>query len=321
MSGTPAAAAPIVLLGETMGLVRAAEIGTFAHVHEARVGIGGAESNVAIGLARLGTPSVWLGRVGADSLGQRIVRELLAERVDVRAVDDDAAPTGLMLKESPTPRSTAVYYYRAGSAGSRLAPDDLDRVDLTAAALLHVTGITPALSDSAKETVAAAVARAHAAGTPVSFDVNHRSRLWRDESYREIYREIARHATIVFAGEDEAALLVDGREARELADNLADLGPRHVVIKRGADGASALDEGTWRDVAALAIDPVDTVGAGDAFVAGWLSEWHRGASPEERLLTAAGSGAYVCLHPGDWEGLPTRAQLAAFGAGADPVSR
>lgn len=337
---------PIVTLGESMALVRSAEPGTFAQVHELRLGIGGAEANVAIGLSRLGTPAVWLGRVGDDSLGRRIERELHAERVAVHAVVDPGAPTGLMLKESPTPGSTVVHYYRAGSAGSRLGPGDLDAlgpVGIARAALLHVTGITPALSASARAAVDAAVDRAVAAGVPVSFDVNHRSRLWADSSYVEVYRSLAARATIVFAGDDEAALLVGGgtsssaaapsssgavsgstpplTDARALAEAIASLGPSTVVIKRGALGAAALDQGSWLEVAPVPITPVDTVGAGDAFVAGWLAEWHAGLGPDARLATAAKAGAFACLHPGDWEGLPTRRDLAGLGAGGDPVRR
>lgn len=337
---TPSARGPIVTLGEALALVRSTELGTFAQLHELRLGIGGAESNVAIGLARLGTPSVWLGRVGDDSLGRRVDRELHAERVTVHAVVDSDAPTGLMLKESPTPWTTIVHYYRAGSAGSRLCPDDLGALGpsgIERAALLHVTGITPALSSSALATVDAAVDRAVAASVPVSFDVNHRSRLWSDSSYIQVYRSLAARASIVFAGEDEAALLVDNGspssaapaagparsspEVRALAQAIAELGPTTVVIKRGARGGAALSEGSWIELDAISISPVDTVGAGDAFVAGWLAEWHADLGAADRLTTAVTAGAFACLQPGDWEGLPNRRDLAGFAAGGDPVRR
>lgn len=311
---------PIVTLGETMGLLRTTELGSLAQLQELRAGIGGAESNVAIGLARLGIPVTWLGRVGDDALGRRIVRELRAEGVTTEAVVDAEAPTGVMLKEQPAPGRSVVQYYRTGSAGSRLTPTDLDALDIEQSALLHITGITAALSEQARATVHAAAARAAAAGVPISFDVNHRSRLWRDEAWRAEYLALARHADIVFAGEDEAALLAPGlREPAELAAAIAELGPRTVVIKRGAAGAAALDAGTWYEQSAVPITPVDTVGAGDAFVAGWLAEWHRDASPAGRLAVAVRAGAHACLHPGDWEGLPFRRELLA--SGGDPVSR
>ncbi|MCU1407698.1 MAG: sugar kinase [Glaciihabitans sp.] len=318
----PNAPKPVVTLGESMGLVRANEIGSLAHVSNLTLGFGGAESNVAIGLARLGTPVTWLGRVGDDSLGRRITQTLRGEGVDVRAVINPDATTGLMLKESTTGQSTSVFYYRAGSAGSTLTPADLDGVDIAGAALLHVTGITLALSTSARDTVLEAVERAVAAGVPVSFDVNHRSRLWKDT--REAvaaYREITARATVVFAGDDEAGLIESGDHTPEsVAHAIADLGPSEVVIKRGAAGCLALVNASLFARDAIPIRPVDTVGAGDAFVAGYLAELVAGSSPERRLDVATRAGAYACLNPGDWEGLPRRSELATLDS-ANPVTR
>ncbi len=168
----------VVTLGETMALFRPDAVGSLAQVNEFGLSIGGAESNVAIGVARLGGRAAWIGRVGADGLGARIVRELHAERLGVHAIVDDGARTGLMVKERRTPASTSVSYYRSGSAGSRLEPGDLDAELIRSARVLHVTGITPALSASAAAAVHAAVDLAVDAGVPVSFDLNHRATLW-----------------------------------------------------------------------------------------------------------------------------------------------
>ncbi len=200
----------VVTLGETMALVRAAHVGSLATESEMRLGVGGAESNVAIALSRLGTPATWLGRVGADPLGERILRELRAEGVDARAIVDDGAPTGLMVKESRTPTSTRVLYYRSASAGSRLSVEDVATADIATAGLLHVSGITPALSESAAAAVDAAIDAAGEAGIPVSFDVNHRASLWVGRDSSSVYRRLAARSTIVFAGEDEARLLAEG---------------------------------------------------------------------------------------------------------------
>ncbi|WP_308190949.1 sugar kinase [Pseudonocardia terrae] len=170
----------VVTLGETMGLLAADTVGHLQHVSTMRLGIGGAESNVAIGLARLGTPVSWIGRVGADSLGDRVVRELRAEGVDVHAVRDPGAPTRLMLKERPPGGGVRVWYYRRHGAGARLSPSDVDDEVIGGATLLHVTGITPALGDAPAKAVEHAVAVAREAGVTVSFDVNHRSTLWSD---------------------------------------------------------------------------------------------------------------------------------------------
>ncbi len=311
---------PVVTLGETMGLFRAASIGSLAHVSDFTLGIGGAESNVAIALTRLGTPARWLGRVGADPIGRRVVRELRAEGVDVRAIVDPGAPTGIMVKEQRTSDATRVQYYRAASAGSRLCIDDLAAADIPNTALLHVTGITPALSSSAHEAVLEAISIASAAGIPVSFDINHRPSLWRDDP-APVYRELASAAQIVFAGDDEARLLFpDSATPLELAHHIADLGPSQVVIKLGEAGCVAVIDGTEYQRDALAIRAVDTVGAGDAFVAGYLAELLAGLSVDDRITTAVTLGAFACLNSGDWEGLPTRDELGLL-TRSEPVQR
>jgi 2-dehydro-3-deoxygluconokinase len=313
----------VVTLGETMALLRAETPAPLAHVHELALGIGGAESNLAIALARLGTPVSWVGRVGADSLGEKVLRELRAEGLDVHGTVDAEAPTGLMIKERRTSDTVKVWYYRSGSAGSRLTPADVAPGLIEEAALLHVTGISLALSDSARDTVLSAVARARAAGVPVSFDVNHRDSLWRGRDAAAAYREVAAASSMVFAGEDEARLLTGADEtasAADLARSIAALGPDQVLIKLGAEGCLALVDGTEHRQTAVPVRVVDTVGAGDAFVAGYLAELVAGLPVAERLRTAVTTGAFACLTPGDWEGMPRRHELALLHQ-SEPVTR
>nr|WP_155842993.1 sugar kinase [Agromyces luteolus] len=311
-------------LGEGLGVLRTRGLGSLAHESDLVVGTGGAEGNVAIGLARLGAPVTWLGRVGDDGLGTRVVRELRAEGVHVVA-PVDAAATGLLIKETPTPGRTAVTYHRAGSAGSRLSPGDLDLVDVGAFDLLHVTGITPALSSTARDAIDTAVDLARAAGVPVSFDVNHRSSLWPDTAAASAaYRSIATRAGLVFAGVDEAELVIGqvGADASpaDLARAIAELGPAEVVVKLGEQGAIALVDGEAHERTAVPVTVVDTVGAGDAFVAGYLAARLAGEGVDGRLDLAVRTGAAACTHPGDWEGFPTRRDLERR-LGDDPVSR
>jgi 2-dehydro-3-deoxygluconokinase len=313
--------APYVLtFGETMALMRADQVGPLAHASTMSLGIGGSESNVAIGLQRLGVQAIWCGRVGADGLGQLVEREIRAEGVDVRIAVDPSAPTGLMIKERRTPATQRVSYYRAGSAGSRIAPEDVDEQLITKAGLLHVSGITPALSRQAAATLRYAIDAARAAGVPVSFDLNYRGNLWSCERAGSVYRDIIPLADIVFAGDDEAAIAVGAGGPEELARRIAALGPGQAVIKLGAEGALALVNGQLFRREAVAVDVVDTVGAGDAFVAGYLAEFIGGRSPEHRLTTAAATGAFACLVPGDWEGFPRRSELSLLDA-KEPVSR
>lgn len=231
-----------VCLGETMGLLAATSVGRLAHVGEMALGIGGAESNVAIALSRLGIPTAWTGRLGADGIGDRVVRELTAERIAVHAVRDPDAPTGLMLKERLPGGRIKVWYYRSHAAGSRLVASDVDDELIAEAELLHVTGISPALGPGPAAAAAHAVAVAREAGTTVSVDVNHRSALWSDDAAAPALRTLAASADVLYAGDDEARLVLGTAETdpEALARGLAALGPSEVVVKLGAEGALAL---------------------------------------------------------------------------------
>lgn len=313
--------AGVLTVGEGLGVVRARECGSLETVSDLVLSTGGAEVNVAIGLARLGTPVTWLGRVGDDAVGRRVTRELRAEGVDVIARVDPAGATGVLLKSSPAPGRTEIVNLRARSAGSRLRVDDLDGVDVSLYRVLHVTGVTPALSASAAATVTELVRRARAAGVLVSVDVNHRPRLWSDPADAVAsHLALVAGADVLFAGDDEARLLVGPAVAPEdLAARLRSLGPGEVVVTLGGRGAVALVDGVVHRRDARPVTVVDTVGAGDAFVAGYLSELLRGAPPERRLDVGTRTGAAACASPGDWEGAPRRVDLDRVHT--DPVSR
>jgi len=309
----------VFTFGETMALVRA-ESGPWETAGTATIGIGGADSNVAIGLARLGVEVSWLGRVGDDALGRRVVRELRAEGIDVHARIGPGR-TGLMVKQKRTPHTSDVLFYRAGSAGSTLSPADVPH-DVVAADIVHVTGITAALSPSARATVDAIVDLARAEGVPVSFDVNHRPSLWQGEDPSPLYRSLAARSDILFAGEDEARLLVDTTDddPLALARAIAALGPAEVLIKSGARGSAGVVDGEEVTRPALAVPVVDTVGAGDAYVAGYLAARLDGDAAADRIRLATAVGAFACLHIGDWEGLPRREDLALLDT-EEPVTR
>ncbi|MGQ1795530.1 sugar kinase [Kocuria oceani] len=311
----------VVTFGETMALFTADTPGPLPHVSSLSLGIGGAESNVAVALRRLGTSVAWVGRVGADSLGELVVRELRGEGIDVVPVRDETAPTGLMIKERRTADALKIWYYRSGSAGSRLEPEDVPGELVRGARLLHVTGITPALSPSAAAATHHAVDLAREAGVRVSFDLNYRAALWSREDAGEQFRRIMTKVDIVFAGDDEAGIAVGPTsDPWELARRMAAEGPSQAVLKRGAQGCLALIDGKEYARDAVPVRVVDTVGAGDAFVGGYLAELLRGAEADQRLRTATQVGAFACLVPGDWEGMPRRSELHLL-APEDPVSR
>ncbi len=167
----------VVTVGETMLLLSGTEPGEVAELEHLRVDTGGAESNVAIGLVRAGVPATWVGRVGADPAGDRVLRDVRSAGVDVVPVVDPDRSTGLMVKERLHDGRTRVTYHRRHSAASALVPEDVPAGLVERAAAVHLTGITLALSDTARATVQAVLDRADAAGVPVSFDVNHRAKL------------------------------------------------------------------------------------------------------------------------------------------------
>jgi 2-dehydro-3-deoxygluconokinase len=301
--------AELVTLGETMALVAAPEIGLLRHATSLRLSCGGAESNLAIGVSRLGHAATWVGRVGDDEFGVMVRRMLAAEGVDGRVRVDPGAPTGLMVKYRRTGTVTQVQYYRKGSAGSRLEPDDIDAELIRGARILHVTGITPALSGSARTAVRYAVETARAAGVLVSLDLNYRRLLWPPEEAGPVLAGLVGQADIVFATEPEALLVVTGSGPAGLGRALGALGPRQVLVKLGALGAVAVLGDEVLTVPAVPVTEVDPVGAGDAFAAGYLCRLLEGGTPAECLATGALAGAYAVTVPGDWEGLPGPADL------------
>ncbi|HEY5429626.1 MAG TPA: sugar kinase [Solirubrobacteraceae bacterium] len=319
MSVPASGAGGLVTAGETMGLIVQSEPGSPRNGEPMTFRMGGAESNVAIGVCRLGVPATWIGRVGADPAGDLIRRELRAE--EVQAITTiDPAPTGLMLRWRPTAMHGRVEYRRRASAGSHLQPSDIPPETIRQSAVFHATGITLALGAGPAATVQTAARIAHDAGRLVSFDLNYRRALWAEAEAAPALTAAARDADIVFAGVQEARIVAGTVDPLDAALALEELGPTNVLIKLGADGCLARIDGVTLELAAPAVTVIDTVGAGDAFVAGYLAELIEGAPPSRRLATAVAAGAFAVTSAGDWEGLPRRAALSLLDE-ADPVVR
>jgi 2-dehydro-3-deoxygluconokinase len=308
---TPQPHHEIITVGETLGLIRPLTPGRLRHSSGATLGIGGAESNVAIGVTRLGHPAAWVGRVGADPWGELILDELRAEGVDVsRALIDPERTTGLMLKHRQLDGSTNVTYSRRDSAGSALRPEDIPADFIACGRILHLSGITPALSASAKAAIERAVEVAREAGLKVSVDLNYRKRLWGDRNAAPILTGLLARADIAFAGEEEASLLIDATGPEQACEGLAALGPKHVILKRGSRGAVALIEGELLNVEPSHLaSPVDPVGAGDAFAAGYLVGVLEQLPAAVALALGARVGAFAVTGTGDWESVPYRTMV------------
>lgn len=316
MTGTtgtaPAAGPEVVTVGETMAALRAT--GPVRLGAAMQLSVAGAEANVAIGLARLGHRAAWVGRVGDDEFGALVLRTLRAEQVDVShaQVDADGRPTGLLAREDRIADLVKVAYYRAGSAGSTLRAADVLPALNPGVRILHLTGITPALSPSAAEAVHTAARRAAEIGITVCLDVNYRARLWPPAEARKALLPLARMADVLVASADELHLVseVPALPEHEAIAALLAQGRSEVVITRGGDGASTTTARGTVSALARNVAVVDVVGAGDAFVAGYLSGLLDGIDVEDRLYRATATGAFAVTTRGDWEGLPTRRDLA-----------
>ncbi|MET8742127.1 sugar kinase [Streptomyces sp. NPDC004728] len=328
MSGTPArtadaaTAAEVVCLGESMVTFLPSQPGRLADVPSFGRGIGGAESNVACALAAAGHRAAWVSRVGADGFGDHLVEAIAGYGVDTSGVRrDPSRPTGIYFRTA-TDRDTDVHevaYYRAGSAASAMSPRNIPYVTLPTTRVLHLSGITAALS-------ADCLALLHELTEPrpgrplISFDVNHRPGLWRDaDASPEVLLDLARRSDLVFVGEDEAAQAwgVTGAEAIRAA--LPE--PATLVVKRGAEGATVFsgtggvpETGDVTTVPALRVDVVAPVGAGDAFAAGFLSATLRDLPVRDRVRHGHLMAAAVLTVPGDLTAPPARAHADGLAA-------
>lgn len=301
----------VVAVGETMVLFSPTADGPLRYVHHFEKRIGGAESNVCIAVVRLGHSAGWISRVGDDEFGRYVVSAIRAEGVDVSQVKvDPEAPTGVYFRERRAPGRVQVYYYRKGSAASRLEPEDLDPGYIRSAKILLGTGITPALSPSCEKTLRRAVEIAKEAGIPFFFDPNLRLKLWPAEKARATLLEFARQADVLLPGADEAEFLTGEADPLAAARKLQALGPRIVIVKLGAKGALAVDGEVSFHVPAVPVERVvDPVGAGDAFAAGVIAGWLEGKDLYEAVRLGNACGALATTVPGDIEGIPDRAEV------------
>jgi 2-dehydro-3-deoxygluconokinase len=306
-SGVP----EVVTLGETMAVLTPTRPGRLASSRTLHLGIGGAESNVAISLARLGVASGWVSAVGQDELGDLVLSTVRGEGVDCAHVTRSEAPTGLYLRDQAGNDQVRAFYYRSGSAASRMGPGQLPETYLKGAKVLHLSGITLALSESCRELVHAAAQCARREGVVVSFDVNYRGRLWAPAAARSAADAMLEQVDILFAGEDEVELLW-GESGPEWLARMRALGVGEVVLKRGAGGAAAARDGDVSQVAGLPVPVRDTVGAGDAFAAGYLAALCWGADVPQRLRYGNAMGAWCVMNHGDYENAPRRSDLEAF---------
>jgi 2-dehydro-3-deoxygluconokinase len=306
-------AARVLTVGETMALLDPLEDRVEAGT-TFRLRVAGAESNFAIALTRLGVEVAWVSRLGVDTFGDLIATTLAAEGLDLRhARRVPSRPTGVYFKERRE-GATRVFYYRAGSAASALAPDDLPDEALDGVELVHLTGITTALSPSARELVIDVARRARSRGGRVLFDPNYRAPLWESPAAAAAaLADVLPNVDWYLCGLDEGNALFGTASAEELVGAIEGAGARGAVVRIGARGALVRDGTQLVEVPPRRLEAVlDEVGAGDGFAAGFSYGLLQGWDAQACARAGNAVAAAALRGTGDWETYPRLAELRAL---------
>lgn len=306
----------VILFGEAMALLIADTTGPLEEVEHFSRAMSGAEVNVSIGLSRLGHKTEYLTRLGDDPFGHYIKNSLEKNGIGTSLITfDDVYRTGIQLKNRTTDGSDPYApYYRKGSAASRITPAEIEQIDFSDVDLVHVTGIPPALSLSAREAAFCLIDRAKEAGIRVTFDPNLRPALWEnEETMRTVINQLSEKADMILPGIAECEILTGSRDFDHIFRFYRDKGIRTVIIKDGSRGAVVCEDGNVFSVPGFKVEKVvDTVGAGDGFAVGVISGILEGLNIEDSVLRGNAIGAIQVTHRGDNEGLPTHEELSAF---------
>ena len=280
-------------------------------------GFGGDTLNVAIAAARLGSRAAYVTRLGDDIFAEELRALMAREGIDTSAVATDAgAPTGLYFV-THGPAGHVFTYRRAGSATSRMTPAGLDPALIASARFLHASGISQAISETAAETVAAAIAMARKAGVGVSYDTNFRPRLWTAAKARPVVAAAAAQADILKTSAEDAEALFGLRQPAEIGRHLLGLGAGAVVITRGRDGVVLVTRGGLEELPARRVAAVDATGAGDAFTGALLAELARGQGLGAAARFANAAAGLSTLGYGAIAPLPRRPAVQAILATPD----
>lgn len=302
----------ILTAGEPMGLFIAKDEGLLEDVRQYSTSVAGAEFNVAVGLSRLGHHAGYLTKLGKDPFGRQILKVMNQNGINTKltiSIADHA--TGFMLKSKTACGDPDIYYYRKNSAASTISPDDLGEVKLEEWDAIHLTGILPAISETARETTYFLMREARRVGIPIFFDPNIRPQLWSSqEQMIQSINKMAAMADYVMPGENEGEILCGSRDPEVIGEFYRNLGVKVVIVKTGADGAHTYTEdGNFHTPAFPPLKIVDTVGAGDGFAAGVVSGLMEGLSIQDSVQRGCAIGTIQIMHVSDNEGLPTQEEL------------
>lgn len=312
----------VITIGETMVSMVPKNNGLLRYENEYKVKIAGAESNVAVGLCKLNHTVGWISRLGNDEMGKYILRQLKSEGVDCqKVVLDRTHRTGLMLKQVEA-QNTQVFYYRENSAASHMIPDHLSESYFDNAKILHLTGITPVLSESCRKTIEKAIKIAKKKNILFSFDPNVRKKLWKGKDYSQLLKDLVFQADIVELGIEEAEYVLGTGKKQEILDILLkNNGQVIVAIKDGEKGAYIGNKNGIIQIEPYKCNCVETIGAGDAFNAGFLSGILENKDLETCGKMGAIAGALATEVRGDIEGQPDLEKMQEILSGDSAVYR
>ena len=275
-------------------------------------GFGGDTSNMAVAAARQGARAGYLTRIGDDAFGERFVALWQREGIDARHVARDPdAPTGIYFV-SHDERGHQFSYYRTGSAASRLRPDQVPLEAVAGARVLHVSGISQAISVGACDAVFTAIEAARGAGTVVSYDPNVRLTLWPAARARAVVLETVAHADLCLPSLEDAAILFGERAPEVYVDLLLERGAGLVALKLGRDGVLVATTEERQHVPGFAVASVDATGAGDTFDGAFVAERLRGTTLGDAARYANAAAALTTRGYGAVEPIPHRAEVEAF---------
>ena len=308
----------VAVFGEAMLLLVADQAGPIEHATAFHKRTAGAETNVAIGLARLGLKVGWASRLGTDSMARSLLSVMRAEGIDCsHVICDPDQRTGFQFKGRVSDGSDPpIEYHRKGSAASRMALPDIDAAWLCSARHLHATGVFAAISQTSLQVTRRTMDLMRAAGRTISFDPNLRPTLWSStEVMRREINDLAARADWVLPGLEEGRLLTGESTPEGVARFYRKLGVKTVVVKLGPVGAyfECDVHGCGMVQGFPVARVVDTVGAGDGFAAGVVSALLEGLDLAAAVRRGAWIGARAVQVLGDTEALPTRAELDANG--------
>ncbi len=313
----------VVSIGETMLYFQTEGYGLLRYAQRFEKFIGGTESNTLVSLSKLGFSTSWISRLGEDEFGYNIRDFIRGHGVDVsRVIFDPEAPTGIFFVEKNANDETRSFYYRKGSAASRMREADLDLDFIVGHKILHLTGITPIMSETCRQMTETLIRTAREKGMTISFDPNLRLRMAPIETFREVLNPLLKSVDIFLPSDNELLLLMDTRNLEEAIGCAENLGVNHMAIKRGDRGSLLYKSGTRHQEPAFSFKRVvSSMAAGDAFNAGYLAAVLKDFEDAKALKLANCLGALSTLAWGPYESVPDWDTVMAYLEGEGIVER